>query len=93
MSEEAVSASTEFDIFETKPVQSSTLYTTETDYKPTATIDQSDLEFLIPAHNYTYIDLNIHLLIRGKLTKADGTELDSTDYTAMTNNLLHSLFS
>jgi hypothetical protein len=93
MSVEAVSVSSEFDIFATKPVQTSTLDTTETAYKPIASIDQSDLEFLIPADYDTYIDLNIHLLIRGKLTKADGTELDSTDYTAVTNNLLHSLFS
>jgi hypothetical protein len=41
----------------------------------------------------TYIELNIHLYIRGKLTKADGTELDATDYTVVTNNLLYSLFS
>jgi hypothetical protein len=39
-----------------------------------------------------YIDLDIKLFIRGKLTKADGTSLDD-DFTAGTNNFLHSLFS
>ena len=62
-------------------------------YKPIASAEQSDLEFLIPAYNDTYVDINIKLYIRGKLTKADGTNLDNTDFTAVTNNFLHSLFS
>jgi hypothetical protein len=45
------------------------------------------------ADNDTYIDTNIPLFIRGKLTKADGTNLGATDFTAGTNNLLHRLFS
>ena len=45
--------------------------TTEVTYKPTASVEQSDLEFLIPAYNDTYVDLNIKLYIRGKLIKAD----------------------
>ena len=40
-----------------------------------------------------YIDLNIRLYICGKLTEADGSKLDATDYSALTNNFLHSLFS
>ena len=56
-------------------------------------MEQSDLEFLIPADNDTYVDLNIKLYIRGKLTKGDGTNLDNTDFTAVTKNFLHSLFS
>ena len=56
-------------------------------------MDQSDLGFLIPSDDDTYIDLDIKLYIRGKLTKADGTALDNTDFTAVTNNFLHSLFS
>jgi hypothetical protein len=51
VSAEAVSASTEFDIFATKPVQTSTLDATETAYKPIASIDQTDLEFFIPPEN------------------------------------------
>jgi len=62
-------------------------------YKPIASVEQSDLEFLIPADNDTYVDLNIKLYIRGKLTKADDTNLDNTDFSAGTNNFLHPLFS
>jgi len=66
MSVETVSVSCEFGIFAPKPIQTSILETTETAYKPKASVNQSDLEFLITADNDTYIDLNIKL--RGKLT-------------------------
>ena len=56
-------------------------------------MDQNDLEFLIPAENYTYIHLNFGLFVRGKLAATDGKALEDTDYTAETNNFLHSLFS
>jgi len=61
-------------------------------YKTIASAEQSDLEFLIPVDNDTYVDLNMKLYIRGKIIKADGTNLDNTDFTAVTNNFLH-LFS
>ena len=59
MAADVVWASTEFDIFATRPVQSSTIETIETAYKLIASLDQSDLEFLILADHDTYIDLNI----------------------------------
>ena len=89
----SLSLSSEFDIFAPKPVQASVIETTEVSYKPIASVDQSDLEFLIPSDSYTYIDLNIRLYVRGKLTKNDGTALDNNDFTAVTHNFLHSLFS
>jgi hypothetical protein len=58
-----------------------------------AGVEPSHLEFVVPADNDTYINMNIHLYVKGKLTKADGTNLDATDFTAGTNNLLQSLFS
>ena len=67
--------------------------TIETIYKRTASVDQTDIVFLIPADSDTYIDPNIHLFIRGKLVKTDGKDLAETDYLAGVNNLLHSLFS
>ena len=84
-----MSASTEFDIFATRPVQSSTR---ETSYKPIVSLDQSDFEFLVPADQDTYNDLNIQLFIRGKLTKAGGKDMEPTDTTCVANKLLHSLF-
>jgi hypothetical protein len=85
--------STEFDVFAQKPVQEAVLDKTETSYKPIASVDMSDLEFVIPGDNDTYLDPDIKIFIRGKLTKGDGTDLDATDFTAGTNNFLHSLFS
>ena len=49
--------------------------------------------FLIPADHDKYIDLNIQLYVHGKLTKADGTDLDDKDNTCVVNNLLHSQFN
>jgi hypothetical protein len=37
--------------------------------------------------------MNIKLYVRGKLTTSDVKDLDSTDFTATANNLLHSLFT
>ena len=79
MAADVVSASTLFHIFATRPVQTSTLETIDTAYEPIASLDQSNLEFLIPADRDTYIDPNIQPYIRGKLTKADGTDLDEKD--------------
>ena len=90
MAADVLLASTVFDIFATRTVQSSTIETIETAYKPIASLDQSDLGFLIPADHDTYIDLNIQLYIRGKLTTTDGTVLELTDITCIANNLLHS---
>jgi len=92
MSANTVSVSSEFDIFASKPVQTTVLVTKKFKYKTIASVDQSDLEIMIPADDAEYMDLDI-LYIRGKLTKAKGTTLDNTDFTAVTNNFLHSLFS
>jgi len=83
---------TEFDIFAHKPVQTAILEMNALHYKPMATVDQNDLEFLIPADE-TYIDLDIKLYVKGKLIGAEGKDFDATDFTAGTNNFLHSLFS
>jgi fibrillarin-like rRNA methylase len=83
----------EFDIFASKPVQECVHETVDVVYKPIASVDQSDLEFLIPADNETYIDPDIKVYIRGKETNIDATALDDNDFTSVTNNLQHSLFS
>jgi hypothetical protein len=66
------SVTTVFDIFALKPVQEAVQETVEFTYKPIATIDQTDLEFIIPSDNDTCRDKNIHLFVSGKLTTADG---------------------
>jgi hypothetical protein len=85
--------SSKFDIFAPKPVQHAIQETNVVVYKPIAPIDQRNLEFLIPADSDTYVDPDIKIYIRGKFTKADGTDLDITDYTAGANSFLYSLFS
>ena len=86
-------ASNEFDVFARKPVQNATLETNVVVYNPISSVDQTDLEFLIPEDNDTFVDPDIRLYIRGKFTKCDGTDVDASEYTAGTNNFLHSLFS
>jgi hypothetical protein len=86
-------ASREFDIFAPKPVENAINDTYEVVYKSLAPIDQSVLEFLIPADLDTYVNPDIKLYIRGKFTKSDGSDLDTSDHTAGVNNFLHSLFS
>jgi hypothetical protein len=82
----------EFDAFARKPIQSAILGNFTTLYKPIAPVEQSILEFAIPGDNEHYVDLNIHLMIKGKFTKLDGTvALD--DRSTGVNNFLHSLFS
>ena len=84
---------TEFYIFAPKPRQIAFEGSFETIYKPIASVDQTDIEFLIPGDSETYIDLDLKLYIKGKLLKEDNTVLGDTDYTTGINNLLHSLFS
>jgi hypothetical protein len=93
MAAEALSVSSEFDIFAQKPVQTSVQETIATIYRPIASVNQSYLEFFIPAERDSYIGLNIKLDFRGKLTTADGKDLESTDFNATANNLLHSLLT
>jgi hypothetical protein len=86
----------EFDIFWPKVVQAGLQEIIEVTYKPIATIDQSDLEFTIPADIDFYIDPDTHIFVSGvsgQLLSAVGKLLDATDHTAVSNNLLHSLFS
>jgi hypothetical protein len=54
----AAYVSSDFDIFAGRPIQSSILETVETRYKPIAPLDESDLEFVIPADNESYVDLD-----------------------------------
>jgi len=48
MAEEPSYLGTDFDLFARKAKQDSCLDTTETIYKPIASVDQTDIEFVIP---------------------------------------------
>jgi hypothetical protein len=90
---EMASVNAEFDIFAPKLMQASVQEIIETTYKPIATLDQSDLEFTIPAETDFYVDPNNHIFVSGQLVSADGKTLDTTDHASVSNNLLPSLFS
>jgi hypothetical protein len=83
--------SSEFYIFASKPVPEPVRETVDVVYKTIASVDQSDLEFLIHADTEIYIDPDVKLYIRGKLTKVDGAALDDKEFTSVKNNLMHSL--
>jgi len=83
----------EFDVLAPKSIQTSVLEMIQTVCKPIAPVEQSDLEFLIPGDLDSYIDLDVKLYIRGKLISGNSKDLDATDFTAVTNNFLHSPFS
>jgi len=51
----SVSLSFELNIFATRPIKTSVVDTTEVTYKPIASAEKSDLEFLIHADNDTYV--------------------------------------
>ena len=74
MEEEPSYVGTEFDPFARKAKQGSCLDTTETIYKPITSVDQTDIEFVIPGDSEPYIDLNLKLFIWGKLIKKDGAD-------------------
>jgi len=93
MAEEPSFLGTEFDIFGRKPKQSSTVETNEMIYRPIASVDQTDIEFVIPGDSDKYVDVDLKLFVKGKLQTEDKSDLPETDYTAVINNLVHSLFS
>jgi hypothetical protein len=59
MSGDVEFVTSEFDIFAHKPVQTAILETNVVHYKTIATVDQTDIEFSIPADSETYINLDI----------------------------------
>jgi hypothetical protein len=48
-------ASSEFDVFARKPVQNAIVEAKEVVYNPIASVDQTDLKFLIPENNNTML--------------------------------------
>jgi hypothetical protein len=68
------------------------LDTVETPYKPIFPADQNDLEVLVPGDSDTYIDLDTKLFVLGKQVSSTGKDVDLSDHTGVTNNVLHSMF-
>ena len=62
---------------------------------PTNGVDSGGpIEFLLPGSGDAYLDFaNTYLLVQAKVTKADGSNLDTDDPVGPVNDWLHSLFS
>jgi hypothetical protein len=85
------------DIFLKRSIQISVVNSHTVTYKPLGPADNpTQLEFNFSGHSDYYIDLNsVHLLLRVKLVKTDGSDLSSTEQNTLgcVNKLLHSMFS
>ena len=90
MAAEALSISSDFDIF-AKP-RTDVSPRVIRDYIQTVSVGGRErFGIFVPAENDTYMDLNIRLFVRGKLTAAAGKYLQAIDHTVVTKNFLRSL--
>ena len=85
----------ELDIFSVPPTVTSIESGQWVEHQLTASLDSGGtIEFLLPGSGDVYMDLtNTYLFVRAKVTKADGSDLDTDNPVGPVNNWLHSLFS
>ena len=81
-------------LFDEKQVQLDITGNVVTDYHPLTSLTAGGpIEFHIPGTVDEYIDLNdIQLLVRVRIVRSDGTNLDATDKVAFVNQPIASLF-
>ena len=85
----------ELDIFSVPPTVTSIETGQWVEHQPMASFDSGGpIEFLLPGSGDAYLDLaSTYLFVRAKVTKGDGSNLDTDDPVGPVNNWLHSLFS
>ena len=83
----------ELDLFSMPPTQVSLEKRHWIDHQPVSSVtDSCPITFLSP-DTVDYVDLSKTILVvRAKVTKADGTNLDADEKVGVVNNFLHSLF-
>ena len=83
----------ELDLFSMPPTQVSLEKGHWIDHQPVSSVtDSGPITFLSPGTE-DYVDLSKTILVvRAKVTKADGTNLDADEKVGVVNNFLHSLF-
>lgn len=82
------------ELFASIPVQTSILHRTVVDLYPTGNVnDDGPIDFLAPACDEEYTDLDHTLEIECKIVKADGSNLDADDLVGFVNCPLHAMFS
>ena len=84
---------TELDLFSVPPTQVSLEKGLWIDHQPVSSVsDGGPITFLCPGTE-DYVDLSKTILVvRAKVTKANGNNLDADDHVGIVNNFLHSLF-
>lgn len=82
------------DLFGTPATQTSVSNSRYVVHEPVAALGDGAIEIQISGSSDEYIDLaNSLLVVRFKITKPDGTDLDADTKVAVINNALHSMFS
>ena len=83
----------ELDLFSVPPTQVSLEKGHWIDHQPVSSVsDGGPITFLSPGtEDYVYLSKTI-LVVRAKVTKADGENLDADEKVGVVNNFLHSLF-
>ena len=83
----------ELDLFSVPPTQVSLEKGLWIDHQPVSSVaDGGPITFLCPGTE-DYVDLSKTILVvRAKVTKANGDDLDADDHVGIVNNFLHSLF-
>ena len=86
-------ANTELDLFSVPPMQVSLEKGLWIDHQPVSSVsDGGPVTFLCPGTE-DYVDLSKTILVvRTKVTKANGNDLDADEHVGIVNNFLHSLF-
>ncbi len=83
----------ELDLFSVPPTQTSLEKGHWVEHQPVSSVaDEGPITFMVSGTE-DYVDLSKTILVvRAKVTKADGTDLDADEKVGIVNNFLHSLF-
>lgn len=84
------------DLFKPPETKTSTLKGTTREVNPITDVDNAQIDFEFRTNNFNYWNPeNTRLLVRAKVVKADGSDIEDTDNVkvAPVTNLLHTLFS
>ena len=85
----------ELDLFSLPATQTSIEHAQWVEHRPVASIGTGGpIEFLLPGSGDDYLDVaNTYLLVRARVTKANGNDIDPNTDVGPVNNWMHSLFS
>jgi len=85
----------ELDLFSVPPTQTSIENGSWVEYHPISTItDGAPIEFDVSSSGEDYMDFaNSYLLVRAKLQRANGDDMEDGDQVGPVNNFMHSMFS